>query len=165
MRRLYEAVQGVSDFAISLGINVPTGKDSLSMKQRYEDGNVLAPGTVIISAAGHCDDIKKVVEPVLQKDGGAIYYINLSQDAFKLGGSSFGQIMNKVGTETPTVKDDKKFAAAFNAVQELIKKDLILAGHDVASGGLITTLLEMCFADVDLAANLDLSALGRRRHL
>jgi phosphoribosylformylglycinamidine synthase len=157
--RLYEAVQGVSDFAISLGINVPTGKDSLSMKQRYEDGNVLAPGTVIISAAGHCDDIKRVVEPVLQKDGGAIYYINFSQDSFKLGGSSFGQILNKVGSEAPTIKDEKKFATAFNAVQELIRQDLILAGHDVASGGLITTLLEMCFADVDLAAELNLTKL------
>ncbi|NJW52789.1 phosphoribosylformylglycinamidine synthase [Salinimicrobium oceani] len=158
--RLYEAVQGVSDFAIALGINVPTGKDSLSMKQRYEDGNVLAPGTVIISAAGHCDDIRKVVEPVLQKNGGDIYYLNLSQDEFKLGGSSFAQIHNKVGAQAPTIKNDQQFAAAFNAVQKLIRKDLILAGHDVASGGLITSLLEMCFADVDLSASFDLSALG-----
>ena len=158
--RLYEAVQGVSDFAISLGINIPTGKDSLSMKQRYKDGNVLAPGTVIISAAGHCEDVKKVVEPVLQKKGGDIYYINFSGDDFKLGGSSFGQIINRIGKQTPTVKDDKKFSEAFNTIQELIKQDLILAGHDIASGGLITTLLEMCFADVDLSAELDLSALG-----
>ncbi|HSI69675.1 MAG TPA: phosphoribosylformylglycinamidine synthase [Gillisia sp.] len=158
--RLYEAVQGVSDFAISLGINVPTGKDSLSMKQKYKDKEVIAPGTVIISAAGHCDDITKVVEPVLQKDGGPLYYINLSGDDFKLGGSSFAQILNKVGNEVPTIKDDKKFATAFNAIQALIKQDLILAGHDVASGGLITTLLEMCFADVNLGANLDLTALN-----
>ncbi len=158
--RLYEAVQGVSDFAISLGINVPTGKDSLSMKQKYKDGEVISPGTVIISAAGHCDDITKVVEPVLQKDGGPIYYINLSQDSFKLGGSSFAQILNKVGNEVPTIKNDKNFAAAFNAIQALIKQDLILAGHDVGSGGLITTLLEMCFADVDLGADLDLTALN-----
>ncbi|MCM4160626.1 phosphoribosylformylglycinamidine synthase [Antarcticibacterium flavum] len=157
--RLYEAVQGVSDFALALGINVPTGKDSLSMKQKYKDKEVLAPGTVIISAAGHCDDITKVVEPLLQKDGGPIYYINLSGDDFKLGGSSFAQILNKVGNEVPTIKDDKKFAAAFNVIQALIKQDLILAGHDVASGGLITTLLEMCFADVNLGANLDLSEL------
>lgn len=157
--RLYEAVQGVSDFAISLGINVPTGKDSLSMKQRYEDGNVLAPGTVIISAAGHCDHITKVVEPVLQRDGGDIYYINLSQDTFKLGGSSFAQILNRIGKEAPTIQDDQKFVAAFNTMQDLIRKDLVLAGHDVASGGLITTLLEMCFADIDLSAKLDLSAL------
>ncbi|HKL36084.1 MAG TPA: phosphoribosylformylglycinamidine synthase, partial [Salegentibacter sp.] len=160
--RLYEAVQGVSDFAISLGINVPTGKDSLSMKQRYKDGEVLSPGTVIISAAGHCDDITKVVEPVLQKNGGDIYYINLSQDNFKLGGSSFAQILNKVGKEVPTIKDDKKFADAFYNIQGLIKQDLILAGHDVASGGLITTLLEMCFADNKLGADLDLSALNEK---
>ncbi|MFO7720602.1 MAG: phosphoribosylformylglycinamidine synthase subunit PurQ, partial [Gillisia sp.] len=158
--RLYDAVQGVSDFAIALGINVPTGKDSLSMKQKYKDGEVLSPGTVIISAAGHCDDITKVVEPVLQKNGGSIYYINLSQDAFKLGGSSFAQILNKVGNEVPTIKDDAQFANIFNTMQGLIKSDLILAGHDVASGGLITTLLEMCFAEVNLGAQLDLSALN-----
>ncbi|ADF52797.1 phosphoribosylformylglycinamidine synthase [Zunongwangia profunda SM-A87] len=158
--RLYEAVQGVSDFAISLGINVPTGKDSLSMKQKYKDGDVLSPGTVIISAAGHCDDISKVVEPVLQKNAGAIYYMNLSQDSLKLGGSSFAQILNKVGDEVPTIKDDKKFSEAFYNLQGLIKKDMIAAGHDVASGGLITTLLEMCFADQELGANIDLSTLG-----
>ncbi|GAB2772984.1 phosphoribosylformylglycinamidine synthase [Salinimicrobium soli] len=160
--RLYQAVQGVSDFAVSLGINVPTGKDSLSMKQRYEDGNVLAPGTVIISAAAHCDDITKVVEPVLHEDGGDIYYINFSGDNFKLGGSSFGQIRNKVGKEAPTIVDDQQFAAKFNVIQKLIREGLILAGHDVASGGLITTLLEMCFAEVDLSAKLDLSALGEK---
>src|SRR5690606_16370068 len=158
--RLYEAVQGVSDFAISLGINVPTGKDSLSMKQKYKDGDVLSPGTVIISAAGHCSDITKVVEPVLQKDGGAIYYINLSQDRYKLGGSSFAQILNKVGNEVPTITDDAYFSKAFNALQTLINEGAIAAGHDISSGGLITTLLEMCFADVNLAADLDLSDLG-----
>ncbi len=160
--RLYEAVEAVSNFAISLGINVPTGKDSLSMKQRYKDGEVISPGTVIISAAAHCDDIRRTVEPVLQKNGGDIYYINLSQDKFKLGGSSFAQILNRVGTEVPTIQDEKKFAAAFNAIQHMIRKDMILAGHDVASGGLITTLLEMCFADVNLSAEFDLSELNEQ---
>ncbi|HEY9185143.1 MAG TPA: phosphoribosylformylglycinamidine synthase [Salegentibacter sp.] len=160
--RLYEAVKGVSDFAISLGINVPTGKDSLSMKQKYKDGEVISPGTVIISAAGHCDDISKTVEPVLQRNGGDIYYLNLSQDSFKLGGSSFAQILNKVGNEVPTIKNDKKFAEAFDAIQQLVKDEQILAGHDVASGGLITSLLEMCFADVDLAASFDLSPLNEK---
>ncbi|MDX1278948.1 phosphoribosylformylglycinamidine synthase, partial [Oceanihabitans sediminis] len=102
--RLYEAVEAVSDFAIGLGINVPTGKDSLSMKQKYPNEEVISPGTVIISAAGNCNDINKVVEPVFQKNGGDIYYINISQDDFKLGGSSFAQILNKVGNETPNVK-------------------------------------------------------------
>lgn len=158
--RLYDAVKAVSDFAIALGINVPTGKDSLSMKQKYPDGDVIAPGTVIISAAGHCNAITKVVEPVLQKHGGPIYYINLSQDEYKLGGSSFGQIQNTIGTEAPTIKDASYFKLVFNSIQTLIKENQILAGHDVASGGLITTLLELCFGDTDLGAELDLKGLG-----
>ncbi|NER10950.1 phosphoribosylformylglycinamidine synthase [Muriicola jejuensis] len=158
--RLYEAVQAVSDFAIALGINVPTGKDSLSMKQKYEDMEVLAPGTVIISAVAHCSDIRKVVEPVLQAKGGDLYYLNLSKDGFALGGSSFAQSLNKVGQESPTIQDATYFRKAFNALQELISDGEILAGHDVASGGLITTLLEMCFADNQIGAELDLSSLG-----
>ncbi len=158
--RLYDAVQAVSDFSIALGINVPTGKDSLSMKQKYKDGDVISPGTVIISAAGHCDDITKVIEPVLQKDGGAIYYINLSKDNYKLGGSSFVQILNTIGNEAPSVLDAAYVKSVFNTMQKAIRNGQILAGHDVASGGLITTLLEMCFADVNLGANLDVSVLG-----
>ncbi|MCL6272967.1 phosphoribosylformylglycinamidine synthase [Muricauda sp. 2012CJ35-5] len=158
--RLYEAVQAVSDFAIALGINVPTGKDSLSMKQKYKDGEVLSPGTVIISAAANCDDITKIVEPVFQKDGGDIYYINISQDQHKLGGSSFAQTQNEIGSAAPTVLDADYVTSVFNTLQQLIKKDLVLAGHDVGSGGLITTLLEMCFADRDLGATLDLTAVG-----
>jgi phosphoribosylformylglycinamidine synthase len=160
--RLYEAVQACSDFAIELGINIPTGKDSLSMKQKYPNEEVIAPGTVIISAAGNCSNITKVVEPVLQRNGGSIYYINLSQDDFKLGGSSFAQILNKIGNETPTIKDADFFKKAFNTIQELIKDRQILAGHDIGSGGLITTLLEMCFADNNLGAKIDFSALEEK---
>ena len=160
--RLYEAVQSVSDFSIALGINVPTGKDSLSMKQKYKDGEVISPGTVIISAAGHCDDITKVVEPVLKCDGGAIYYINISKDNYKLGGSSFAQILNTIGNEAPTVQDAAYVKSVFNIMQQAILNGHILAGHDVASGGLITSLLEMCFADTHLGAMLDLSSLGEK---
>ncbi|WP_114790843.1 phosphoribosylformylglycinamidine synthase [Niabella yanshanensis] len=158
--RLYEAVKACSDFAIALGINIPTGKDSLSMKQKYPDGSVIAPGTVIISAAGNCTDINKVVEPVLQKNAGSVYYINLTKDVFQLGGSSFAQIINKIGNKVASVKDADYFARAFNAIQDAINNGLIAAGHDVGSGGLITTLLEMCFADINLAANYDLSRLN-----
>jgi phosphoribosylformylglycinamidine synthase len=160
--RLYAAVEGCSDFAIELGINIPTGKDSLSMKQKYPNDEVIAPGTVIISAGGNCTDIRKVVEPVLQRDGGSIYYINLSQDEYKLGGSSFAQVLNKIGTETPTIKDAAFFKKAFNTIQELILEDNILAGHDIGSGGLITTLLEMCFADVNLGAKIDFSVFEEK---
>ncbi|KAA1248042.1 phosphoribosylformylglycinamidine synthase [Aquimarina sp. RZ0] len=157
--RLYKAVKAISDFAIDLGINVPTGKDSLSMKQRYPNEDVISPGTVIISAAGNCNDITKVIEPVLQKNGGDIYYINLSQDTHKLGGSSFSQVLNKIGTEAPTIKNSKNFKTVFNTIQQLIREDKIVAGHDVASGGLITTLLELCFADISLGAQLDFSSV------
>ncbi|TCV12875.1 phosphoribosylformylglycinamidine synthase [Sphingobacterium alimentarium] len=159
--RLYQAVKACSDFAIELGINIPTGKDSLSMKQKYPNGeNVIAPGTLIISAAGNCTNITKVVEPVLAKNAGSIYYINLSKDSFKLGGSSFAQILNKVGKEVPTITDAAYFKTAFNTIQDLINNDQIAAGHDVGSGGLITSLLELTFADVNLAANYDLSGIG-----
>lgn len=157
--RLYKAVEAVSEFSIDLGINVPTGKDSLSMKQKYKNEEVISPGTVIISAAGHCSEISKVVEPVLQKDKGSMYYINVSQDGFKLGGSSFAQILNAIGNEAPTVKNAAYVKTVFNTLQQLIKDHKIAAGHDVASGGLITTLLEMCFADLNLGASIDLSGL------
>ncbi len=158
--RLYKAVEGISEFAISLGINVPTGKDSLSMKQKYKDEEVISPGTVIISAAGHCNDVKKVVEPVLQKNGDSIYYINISKDDFKLGGSSFAQTLASIGNEAPTIKDASYLSTVFNSIQKLLSDNQILAGHDVASGGLITTLLEMCFADINLGAKLNLTDLG-----
>ncbi|WP_372937142.1 phosphoribosylformylglycinamidine synthase [Seonamhaeicola sp.] len=160
--RLYKAVEAVSEFSINLGINVPTGKDSLSMKQKYPDGDVISPGTVIISAGANCNDINKVVEPVLKKNEGDIYYINISQDTFKLGGSSFAQIVNKIGNEAPTVKSADYVKTVFNTIQDLIRDEQIVAGHDVASGGLITTLLEMCFADNNLGAELDLTALAEK---
>lgn len=160
--RLYEAVKAISEFAIDLGINVPTGKDSLSMKQKYPNEEVIAPGTVIISAAANCNDITNVIEPVFKKQAGNIYYINLSQDNFKLGGSSFGQIVNKIGSEAPNVQDASYIKNAFNTIQNLIKQHKIVAGHDVASGGLITTLLEMCFADRNIGAELDVTDLAEK---
>ena len=160
--RLYEAVEACSEFAIELGINIPTGKDSLSMKQKYPNDEVIAPGTVIISAAGNCSNITKVVEPVLQHNKGSIYYINLSQDEHKLGGSSFAQTLNKIGEATPTIKDAAFFKNAFNTIQVLIKDRQIVAGHDIGSGGLITTLLELCFADVNLGAKIDFDSINEK---
>ena len=158
--RLYNAVESISEFAIELGINVPTGKDSLSMKQKYPEGDVISPGTVIISAAGNCNAISKVVEPLFKANAGSIYYINISQDAFKLGGSAFGQVLNKIGNETPNVKSASYLKNVFNTLQDLIKKDKIVAGHDVASGGLITTLLELCFSENNLGADLNFNVIN-----
>ncbi|MDD2415848.1 MAG: phosphoribosylformylglycinamidine synthase [Parabacteroides sp.] len=156
--RLYKAVEAASEFACSLGINIPTGKDSLSMTQKYGDEKVLSPGTVIISAGGEVSNVKKIVSPVLVHDKNTyIYYIDFSFDSLKLGGSALAQTLNKLGNEVPTVTDAEYFRDTFNSVQELIEKGLILAGHDISAGGMITALLEMCFANVEggLEVNLD----------
>ena len=158
--RLYQAVEAVSEFAIELGINIPTGKDSLSMKQKYSDREVKAPGTVIITAAGECSDITKVVEPVFQLQRGPIYYINMSGDDFALGGSSLAQSQNKIGTTTSTIKDNQKFIKTFETIQQLIGSKGIVAGHDIGSGGLIISLLEMCFSGLQLGAEINLTPLG-----
>lgn len=157
--RLYTAVKALSDFCCELQINVPTGKDSLSMTQKYPDGEkVISPGTVIVSAGGEVSDVKKVVSPVLVNDPKSyIYHIDFSFDKLKLGGSAFAQSLNKIGDEVPSVQNPEYFRDAFLAIQELVDKELIMAGHDISAGGLITTLLEMCFANVDggMEVNLD----------
>ena len=160
--RLYAAVEECSAFAIDLGINIPTGKDSLSMKQKYPDGDVLAPGTVIISAAGQCKDVTNIITPVATAQGGDLYYIDFAQDEFHLGGSSFAQSLDKIGNQTPAVQDATYFKTAFNTLQQLIVEGQITAGHDIGSGGLITTLLEMCFPSTAVGMELDFSALAEK---
>lgn len=147
--RLYKAVEALSDFCCAINVNVPTGKDSLSMSQQYPSGEkIISPGTVIVTSGGEVSDVKKVVSPVLVNDKDAsIYHIDFSFDELRLGGSAFAQSLNKIGDDVPTVKDADYFCDAFNAVQELIKRGWIMAGHDVSAGGLITTLLEMTFAN------------------
>lgn len=160
--RLYSAVEAVSAFAIELGINIPTGKDSLSMTQKYPNGEVVfSPGTVIISAVAEVDDIRKTVSPALDnKPGSKLLYIDFSGDEFKLGGSSLGQVVNSLGQSAPTVMDAVYFKNAFAAVQQLIQSGLVLAGHDISSGGLITTLLEMCFPVPGAGLDIDITGLG-----
>jgi len=162
--RLYDAVESVSDFACDLGINIPTGKDSLSMVQKYPNGEkVYSPGTVVISASGEIDDIKKIVEPVVVTDTTTdLLYIDFSKDGFEIGGSVLGQVVNRLGKKTPTITDNAYFAKAFNAVQELIKADKVLAGHDISEGGMITALLEMNFANSAGGMDIDLNGLGEK---
>jgi phosphoribosylformylglycinamidine synthase len=158
--RLYEAVNAAGNFASDLEINIPTGKDSLSMTQKYPDQVVFSPGTVIISAAGEITDIRKIIEPVIVNDPyTSLLYIDMSRDELKLGGSCLGQVLNRLGNEAPTVKDPSYFAEVFNTVQHLIMNGMILAGHDISAGGLLTTLLEMCFSNTSGGININLSAL------
>ena len=156
--RLYEGVKALSDFCCDLHINVPTGKDSLSLSQQYPNGEkIISPGTVIVSAGGEVSDIKKVVSPVLVNDKNAsLYHIDFSFDEQRLGGSAFAQSLGKVGDDVPTVKNPEYFADAFMAIQQLIEKGWIMAGHDISAGGLITTLLEMCFANTKGGLHINL---------
>lgn len=160
--RLYDAVEAASQFAISLGINIPTGKDSLSMTQKYagDEADVLSPGTVIISAAGEVSDVKKIVSPVLQNEpDSAVYHIDFSFAPLALGGSALAQSLGKLGNETPSVDEPEYFRDAFAAVQELIAGGYVLAGHDISAGGLVTTLLEMCFPNSKGGLKIDFSAI------
>ncbi|UII29415.1 phosphoribosylformylglycinamidine synthase [Fulvivirga maritima] len=145
--RLYNAVKAVSEFAQELDINIPTGKDSLSMTQKYPDGDVVySPGTVIISSVGEVSNINQVVSPNLKPEANShIIYIDFSDDDYKLGGSSFAQVLNKLGSTAPTIKDAFYFKKAFAEIQLLVLENKILAGHDISAGGMITALLEMCF--------------------
>jgi len=159
--RLYNAVEAASNFAMALGINIPTGKDSLSMTQKYRQDVVYAPGTVIISAVSEVGNIRKIVSPVAQiVEGSELLYIDFSKSSFELGGSSFAQTINGLGEKTPEIKQPEYFVQAFNAVQQLINNELIIAGHDISAGGMITTLLEMCFASEKTGMDIDLTDIG-----
>ena len=158
--RLYRAVKAVSDFAIDLGINIPTGKDSLSMTQKYKDDVVYSPGTVIISAVGEVSEINEIVSPAIKNESGtSLLYLDFSKDHFQLGGSSFAQLLGQLGTVAPTVKEPHYFVKVFNTVQELIVEGKILSGHDISAGGLITTLLEMNFPNNETGLDIDLSTI------
>ncbi len=156
--RLYQAVEALSDFCCQLEINVPTGKDSLSMTQKYPDGTkIISPGTVIVSSGGQVSDIRKVVSPVLSAEPkSALYHIDFSFDALHLGGSALAQSLGRVGSDVPTVQNAEYFRDAFNAVQECVRHGLLLAGHDISAGGLVTTLLEMCFANTQGGLKINL---------
>ena len=164
--RLYAAVQACSDFAIELGVNIPTGKDSLSMTQQYNkpDGTsekVISPGCVIISGGGEVPDVRKVVSPVVRLDRStSLYYVDFSFCEHRLGGSALAQTLNRVGDSVPTVESSEYFADAFDAIQKAINENLILAGHDISAGGLITTLLEMTFANTEGGLRINLTGLA-----
>jgi len=161
--RLYDAVKAASEFAIELGINIPTGKDSLSMTQKYPNGEVVyAPGTVIVTAAGQVADIDRTITPVAQQmTGSTLVYINMADSNFELGGSSFAQIFNKIGTDAPDVKNPTLFTRSFALIQNLVKEELLISGHDVSAGGLITTLLEMCFSMTDTGIKAEVATLQK----
>ena len=168
--RLYSAVKGASDFAIALGVNIPTGKDSMSMTQKYPNGDkVLSPGTVIISTVGESEDVYATIHPVVQKEESTIYYIPFTADrSYPLGGSAYAQTIKKIGAAAPDIQDPAYFKNCFNTLQDVMFRSgntPVLAGHDVSAGGLVTTLLEMCYSNVDGGLDIDLTAFDSARIL
>ncbi len=150
--RLYDAAVALSDIMTRLGIAIDGGKDSLSMaaQVRGKKGGtetVKSPGTLVLSAYASCPDITKVTTPDFKRPGlSRLIYIDLGNGRSRLGGSALAQVYSQLGSESPDVEDPGLLRRAFCAVQLLISRGLLLAGHDRSDGGLITTLLEMAFA-------------------
>ncbi len=144
---LYEAACAMRDLMIELGIAVDGGKDSLSMAARVGEEIVKSPRELVISAYAPMPDITKVVTPDIKKPGQSqLIFIDLANGKARLGGSVLAHVYGQVGDQSPDVDDPEVLKQAFYAIQKLISENLVLSGHDVSDGGLITTLLEMAFS-------------------
>ncbi|MCL5966538.1 MAG: phosphoribosylformylglycinamidine synthase [Deltaproteobacteria bacterium] len=149
--RLSDAAVALRDIMIALGIAIDGGKDSLSMAARVVSGGtsetVKSPGTLVVSAYAPCPDITKVVTPDIKRPGESrLLFIDLGNGRNRLGGSALAQVYGQVGDDCPDVDDPALLERAFDAVQWLVSKGLVLSGHDRSDGGLVTTLLEMAFS-------------------
>ena len=164
--KIYDAAVAARDLMIKLGIAVDGGKDSLSMAAQvvHDDGTVetvKSPGTLVISAYAPCPDIRKVVTPDIKEPGKSqLMFIDLAEGKTRLGGSALAQVFKQIGNKSPDVDNPEVLKAGFEAIQELISKNLILSCHDRSDGGLIVTLLEMVFSgncglDLDFSFNAD----------
>jgi len=164
--RLYDAAIAMRDVMIEFGMAVDGGKDSLSMaaKVTNPDGThetVKSPGTLVISAYVTCPDITKTITPDIKMPGKSkLLFIDLGNGQNRLGGSALAQVFGQVGDRSPDLDDPQLLSRTFNAVQQLVADELILAGHDRSDGGLATTLLEMAFAgncgiEIDLGKQND----------
>ncbi len=163
---LYEAVKAVGmELCPALGITIPVGKDSMSMKTVWQengrDHSVTAPLSLIITAFAPVTDVRHTLTPELRSDRGDsdLIFIDLGKGHKRLGGSCLAQVYKQVGHHAPDLDDPQQFAAFFQCIQEMNKKGLLLAYHDRSDGGLFTTLVEMAFAG-RAGLNLELKELG-----
>jgi len=170
---LYEAVKAVGEeLCPALGLTIPVGKDSMSMKTKWQDNgvekSVTSPMSLVITSFGRVEDIRKTVTPELRTDKGdtRIVAIDLSKGKNRLGGSCLAQVYKQLGTETPDVDNAETLKGFFNAMQTLVRKEMLVAYHDRSDGGLFTTVAEMAFAghtgvtvDIDKLPGNDLEVL------
>ncbi|KOX70064.1 Phosphoribosylformylglycinamidine synthase [Melipona quadrifasciata] len=149
---LYDACFAMCSIMNELGIAIDGGKDSLSMAARIGKNVVKAPGTLVVSCYAPCPDIRQVITPDLKAPiagkNGYILFVDLSNGKSRISGTALAQVYNSLGNDVPDVECADMLKNAFKAIQHLIAEGQVLAGHDISDGGLITCLLEMCFAGI-----------------
>ncbi|MCL2296996.1 MAG: phosphoribosylformylglycinamidine synthase [Proteobacteria bacterium] len=150
---LYDTVQAVSELCVKLGVSIPVGKDSMSMRTAWkaDDGsarNVIAPVSLIVSAFAQVDDARRTLTPQLQLDDGEtqLLWLDIARGQRRLGGSALAQVYGQVGHETPDLDDAETLLAFLQLIRTLNQQDKLLAYHDIGDGGVLVTLLEMAFA-------------------
>ena len=161
--KLYRTVEAVSKACQALDLSIPVGKDSLSMKTVWQDGeekkSVVSPLSLIISAFAPVEDIRKTVTPELKNvEDSVLLLVDLSNGKARMGGSAFGQVYNNMSGEAPDLDDTGHLKAFYNVIQQLVAEDKLLAYHDRSDGGLFATLAEMAFA-ARCGLNVDLTSL------
>lgn len=144
---MYDAAVALRDAMIDLKIAIDGGKDSLSMAAQAGGELVKAPGDLVISVYASCPDITKTVTPDLKLgDKGVLLYIDLANGKRRLGGSALAQVFDQIGDVCPDLDDVSYLGKVFTAVQGLVDRKGISAGHDISDGGIVVALLEMAFA-------------------
>ena len=161
--KLYRTVEAVSKACQALDLSIPVGKDSLSMKTVWQDGeekkSVVSPLSLIISAFAPVKDVRKTVTPELKNvEDSVLLFIDLGFGKARMGGSAFGQVYNNMSGEAPDLDDTGRLKAFYSVIQQLVAEDKLLAYHDRSDGGLFATLVEMAFAG-RCGLNVDLTSL------
>ena len=161
--KLYRTVEAVSKACQALDLSIPVGKDSLSMKTVWQDGeekkSVVSPLSLIISAFAPVEDVRKTVTPELKNvEDSVLLFIDLGFGKARMGGSAFGQVYNNMTGDAPDLDDTGRLKAFYNVIQQLVAEDKLLAYHDRSDGGLFATLVEMAFA-ARCGLNVDLTSL------
>lgn len=149
--KLYRTVEAVSKACQALDLSIPVGKDSLSMKTVWQDGeekkSVVSPLSLIISAFAPVQDVRKTVTPELKNvEDSVLLFVDLGFGKARMGGSAFGQVYNNMTGDAPDLDDTGRLKAFYNVIQQLVAEDKLLAYHDRSDGGLFATLAEMAFA-------------------
>ncbi|MDE2131782.1 MAG: phosphoribosylformylglycinamidine synthase, partial [Betaproteobacteria bacterium] len=162
---LFDTVRAVAlDLCIALGVSIPVGKDSLSMRTLWEDAgqerSVTAPLSLVVSAFARCTSVRRTLTPELQwvDEGSELILVDLGRGKNRLGASALTQVYGQVGSQAPDLDNPEDLRAFFSTIQSLNREGRLLAYHDRSDGGLLVTVAEMLFAS-RLGANIDLSLL------